>query len=145
MQFPPRRPESQFPPATRRLRTDAPVRSTRAARRPPSRLSRCAPCAGLRARSPHRRVSSPASALLHSTPAAVPAKSQRRAPAVPGRVHRGNSSSLLPYLKPLVGGPTVLVHHLEFLGQSEQALRMSHKQIAVSVQAAVKLFDQPLL
>ena len=34
---------------------------------------------------------------------------------------------------------------LELVGQAKQAFRMAHEQVALRIQAAVELFDQPLL
>src|ERR1700722_12701294 len=143
--FPPRPPGSQSLRATRHPRTDAPVRLTRASRTLPSPLSRYARCAGSPERSPRRRAFFPASALHHSAPAAVPARSRRRVPAARRHAHRENLSCVNPHLEPLVGGSAVLVNHPKLVGEAEKALRMAHEQISAGIQATEKLLDQRLL
>src|SRR3984885_939100 len=118
-------------PATAHLRTGAPVRSTPANRTPPSHPSACVRCAGSSAQSLRRPDFSPASEILRSAPAVAPARSQKTTPAVPLRAHREASS--LAHLNPLISRSAVTVHHLKFLRQAQQTLRVAYKQIATGI------------
>ena len=45
----------------------------------------------------------------------------------------------------MISGAVVLMHHAEFLRQSEKALCMADKKIPAGILAMPKLFDQALL
>ena len=71
---------------------------------------------------------------------------------------RGFEEQLAEFAHPVFGGkghiftstrwyavPLLLMHHLKFLRQPQQALGMADKQVSLGIQAAIKLLHQPLL